>query len=379
MKIIKRALDIPNPERSYFLFGPRQTGKTTYLKENFPNSRIYNLNFNDDFFRFQSQPSEFRNEVLAMDKKNWIIVDEVQRLPVLLNEVHALIDNGYKFILTGSSARSLKKKGVNLLAGRARQLRMFPFLYTELRDEFNLNEALQFGLLPYIYFSHEKEIELQNYINLYLKEEIISESVVRKIQGYTNFLNLAAQTNGQVLNFTKISSDVGVSSTTVKEYYQILEDTFMGHILEPLKKNKSRKPVSTSKFYFFDIGVSNFLAKRKSILPNTPYFGDSFEHFIHNEIRAAMEYLQPTGALNFWRTHDNLEVDFIINENVAVEVKGGTKIKPQQLKPLNILDEEISLKSKIIVYTEKYRQQFADILALPYRDFLTQLWAGKFF
>jgi len=361
--------------KSLFLFGPRQSGKTTLLKKRFSDAPYYNLLIDRDYIRFLTDPSVLRDEVLALSKDKMIVIDEIQRVPALLNEVHALIEDGYRFILTGSSARKLKRGSSNLLAGRARWNQLFPLSIHELKKDFNFKTAFHCGMLPSLYYSDEPEIDLLSYVNTYLKEEIAAEALTRNIQLFSKFLKLAAMTNTQVLNYSKISIDVGLSSTVIKNYYQILEDTFIGYFLNPLNSEKKRKAVTTPKFYFFDVGISNYIAKRKSIEKGTPYFGDSLEHLIHNEIKAYLSYFHPSVEMNYWRTRDQKEVDFVINKNIAIEVKSSNKVKSSQKSGLQALSEEIELKKKIIIYTGERAMSLENSTdVLPLYLFVEKLW-----
>lgn len=285
--MLKRILNIAKlvEKKSYFLFGPRATGKSTLIKTQFPaNTNIINLLDNTLYFRLKVSPGELESIIMAYDNPGLVVIDEVQRIPELLNGVHRLIeDKGIKFLLTGSSARKLKRSQSNLLAGRARQAELFPLTFTEI-PEFSLERYLHFGGIPMIYLSDDPIDDLHAYVNTYLKEEIQAEALVRELPAFARFLRYSALTSGKMINFANISSDVAVNATTVREYYHLLEDTFIGFMLPAWTKSVKRKAISTAKFYYFDIGVKNILAEIKSIDPNSDIYGNAFEHFIACEL-----------------------------------------------------------------------------------------------
>lgn len=382
MKYLKRVIDLVDKakKKSYFLFGPRQTGKTQYLKHAFPRSKYYNLLESDLYLKLSYNPSLIREEIKANEciKDEPIIIDEVQKLPFLLDEVHNLIENeNVTFILTGSSARKLKHGGANLLGGRARTQKLYPFVFKEI-PEFDLNKALNYGTIPSIYYSDEPRLDLESYCGNYLYEEIQSEGAVRKIANFSRFLKTSALYNGELINYENIGSDCSVSSRTVREYYKILEDTLVGSSLLPYKKTFKRKPVSMSKFYFFDIGVSNVLSGRFNIEERTELFGNSFEHFIYCEIRSFLNYTNDFRELTFWRSNKGDEVDFIIGDDIAIEVKSSKNITEKHLKGLKRLSEEVEFKNRIIISREKESRVIDDILVMPWDTFLNKLWNKEF-
>jgi len=365
--------------KSVFLFGPRQTGKSFLLKERYSEFKIYNLLKSDLFAKYSKEPSLLREEIEAMDKSTTVIIDEVQRVPALLNEVHYLIEEyNIKFILTGSSSRKLKRGGANLLAGRALQKRLYPLVSKEIGD-FDLLRIINFGSLPAIYESPIPEKELEAYVGTYLREEIQAEGLVRRLEPFSEFLDIAGLTNTEIVNYTNIASDLGNSAKTVKEYYLILEDTMMGELLKPYSKTVKRKATSTPKFFFFDVGVANNLGRRKNIVPKTDVFGKCFEHFIYTELRAFLSYSEDDRPLTYWRSKNGQEVDFIIGDDVAIEVKATQVAKPKHLRHLKALSEEINFKYKIVVSLDDApRIMENDYLVLPYKDFLIRLWNKEF-
>lgn len=362
--------------KSCFLFGPRQTGKSSLLKNCFPEASYIDLLKSDIYHRFSKSPQLLREEVLVEDKSTLIIIDEIQRIPDLLNEVHLLIEEGYRFILTGSSARKLRRGAANLLAGRARTRNLFPLVSHEI-DDFDLLKVLNIGSIPSIYLSDEPLEDLDSYVGTYLREEISAEALTRGIQDFSNFLELAAIDNGELINFSNIASDVGLSANTIKNYYEILEDTLIGSLLPPYTKTIKRKAISKSKFYFFDIGVANFLAHRFTIKERSPLFGKCFEHFIYCELKAYLSYTKDKRRLRFWRSKNGQEVDFIIGDEIAIEVKSTQLVQRKHTKGLIAFSEEVTLEEKIIVSQDpKKRILDEGILVYPIQDFLDELWSG---
>ena len=251
------------------------------------------------FLKLSRAPERLREEYTPKDK---IIIDEIQRLPVLLNEVHILIESeGVHFLLTGSSARKLRRAGVNLLGGRARIRHLHPLSFCELGEKFNLEHAINYGLLPSIYFSEAPEEDLTSYIGLYLKEEIAAEGLVRNIPAFSRFLEVAAWCNARLINYTKIANDAQVARSTVQEYVEILKDTLIAEELPAWKKSRQRKPITTAKYYLFDMGVTRVLQNRSLIRIKSPEFGEAMESYIFHELKSYIDYCQG-GSLNYWRS-----------------------------------------------------------------------------
>lgn len=376
-----RKLDLSqaSQRKSLFLFSPRQTGKTTLLKKRFPEAPFYNLLLSDVFLKLSQRPQRIREELLAQNTPTStpIIIDEIQKLPVLLDEVHHLIEeHGYHFILTGSSPRSLKKGSANLLGGRARTFHLHPLVSAEI-PEFDMMRVLNFGALPPIYNSCEPSEDLEDYVGSYLKEEIQAEGATRHIENFSRFLQVASLHNTQVINFENIANDSQVPPRTIIEYFAILQDTLVGTLLEPFKKTKKRKAITSAKFYFFDVGVANILAGNFKITKGSTLFGTVFEHFIFTEIQAYLSYSRDKRALSFWRTHGGYEVDFVIGDNVAIEVKGSHTVTEKHLKSMKAFSSEIKPKQKLVVSLEDKARKIDDVLILPVNDFLTRLWGGE--
>ncbi len=380
MQKLKRelSLDFVN-KKSCFLFGPRQTGKSTLLKNLFPESPFFNLLNSDLYLKYSKRPALIREEILAIKNIQVpIIIDEVQKIPAILDEVHQLIEDGYIFILTGSSARKLKRGGANLLGGRARVRYLFPFVTKEMGD-YSLDQIINFGSIPSIYFSEDPTDDLSSYNGTYLKEEIQAEGLVRDMPYFSKFLEMAAIQNTEQLNYASIASDVGVSAKTIKHYFEILEDTLIGTVVEPYNKTINRKAVSISKFYLFDVGVANNLAGRNGIEKKSELFGKCFEHFIFCEIKAFLAYTNDKRKLTFWRSTSQLEVDFIIGDDLAIEVKGSELVSQKHFKGLLALSEEVKFKHLIIVSLDEAERLTRDhIHIIPYKIFLKKLWNKEF-
>jgi predicted AAA+ superfamily ATPase len=386
----KRILNLrPTLKRkSLFLLGPRQTGKSTYLKREFPEALYINLLRNSEFQSYSRDPGKLQEAARYYADKNRervIIIDEVQKLPKLLDEVHDLIENdkSLRFILTGSSARSLKRGGANLLGGRATQFHFYPLCYPELGDAgiSKWKERILNGALPSIVDSTEPWADLQDYVGLYLREEVIAEGLIKSENAFIRFLDFAALCNTEQLNFTSLGSDAQLPPSTVRSYFEILHDTLIGHTLPAFLATKKRKAVSTAKFYFFDCGIVNALLGRKDVAPGTPEYGKMLEQALLIEIRAYMDYRKVDKKLEYWRSTSQFEVDFLVYSNlrdiVAIEVKGSTNPSTKDFKGLKALNEEFKLSKKIVVcLAETPRKTEEGIEILPLEVFLNRLWSG---
>jgi len=364
-------------KKSHFLFGPRGVGKSLLIKHDLGDEAlIIDLLHSETYMRLLSNPSQLEG-LIDIDNKPFIVIDEIQRVPELLNEVHRLIENKQlRFLLTGSSARKLKRQGVNLLAGRARQAELYPLTYHELPN-FNLYHYLQYGGLPMVTLSDEPAEDLDAYVRTYLEEEIKAEALVQKLPAFSRFLQLSALTSGTTLNYASIANDTGVSSPTLREYYQILEDTFLGFIVLPWEHSIKRKAVTTARFYYFDIGVKNRLAQIHAIPEKSDLFGQAFEHFVAMELRAYLSYSRKKMSLCFWRTAEGQEVDFIVGDEVAIEVKATTKVSAKHLKGLKYLMEENKLKNYYMVSQDPVAVKQDGIYILSWEVFVKRLWDGE--
>ena len=383
MAIIKRALNISLPARqSAFLWGPRKTGKSTYLRLNFPKSVVYDFLQTELFLEFSKQPSLLRERLLAKDDyalDHPVILDEVQKVPQVLDEVHWLIENkGLRFILCGSSARKLKRGKANLLGGRAWRYEMFPLVTAELGD-LNLLTILNCGMIPDHYMRNGYRKALKAYTQDYLKEEVFDEGLTRKVPAFSRFFDAMGYSHGELTNYSNIARDCGVDSKTVREYYQILVDTLLGKMIAPFKMRQDRHVISrTPKFYLFDVGVAGSITKRHLEEEKGALFGKALEHFIFMELSAYNSYHELDYEINFWRTKSGLEVDFVLGgAEVAVEIKGTDRVDKRDLRSLITFMEEYSPRKSMVVCNEREERVYKEIQIIPWREFLCNLWEGK--
>lgn len=375
---IQRILNLNDllKKKSHFLFGPRQTGKSSLIAEELQHSYpIINLLKTDIYLRLEASPWELENMIPS--NAECVVIDEVQRIPILLNEVHRLIEEKkIKFLLTGSSARKLRRQNANMLGGRAWKAELFPLVSNEI-EEFDLNKYLLYGGLPPVYLGSEPDQELAAYVDTYLKDEIQAEAIVRNLPAFVRFLHGAALSSGNILNYTKLASDLQVAPNTIKEFYSILSDTLIGFHVLPFNMTKKRKSLSSSKFYFFDLGVKNFLCSIKGIPPKTDLYGQAFEHFICLEIRAYLSYRKKHMEMTFWMTTNHQEVDLIIGTELAIEVKSTDKITKKHLKGIQLLKEENICKNYCVVSLDKTISQLEGIKIYHWQDFLKILWSDQ--
>jgi predicted AAA+ superfamily ATPase len=322
------------------------------------------------------RPSRLGEELQPADKL--VVLDEIPKLPALLDEVHRLIEErGIRFVLTGSSARKLRRGGVNLLGGRAPSRTLHPFTYLELGKDFNLERALDRGLLPGIYSSENPREDLGAYVGNYLKEEIAAEALTRNIPAFSRFLEVAALCHGTMPNFSEMASDTQAPVSTVREYFHILEDTLVARMLPPWQKTKSRKAIATAKHYFFDIGVARYLQHRRGIARRSPEFGEALEGYIFHELSAYIDYTEPL-PLAYWRSTSDFEVDFVLADTTAIEVKAKDPVGARDLRGIRALKEESLLRNYIVVSLEPRARTVEGIRILPWQDFLVELWEGRF-
>ncbi len=386
--MFKRCLNLKKlpKNQSAFLWGARQTGKSSYLKYNYPDSIYYDLLDSSEAIRFTKSPSLLKEELLAVSKsklKHPVIIDEIQKVPSLLDEVHWLIENAsIQFILCGSSARKLKTQATNLLGGRAWPYYCFPLSYCEIPN-FNLLKALRNGLIPNHYQSKNDEYIFnfhQAYVDVYLTDEIRNEGLVRNLPGFARFLDVAGLSNGEMINATNIARDCGIDRVTVQAYYQILVDTLLGYFVPPFRKKIKRDIIiATPKFYLFDVGIANYLSSQIPQDLKGSVAGKSFEHFILMELKAYMAYHNKKPNITYWRTKNGLEVDFIIDANIAIEVKISTHVRKQDISGLIAFCEEHP-KSRAIVVSQDKRSRHLEvddnitIEIIPWQEFLNKLW-----
>jgi predicted AAA+ superfamily ATPase len=365
-------------KKSFFLFGPRATGKTTLVRQQLAGKAfIIDLLDSRYFLRLSSNPHELESLIAARPADIYVI-DEIQRIPELLNEIHRLIETrNLTFLLTGSSARKLRRGRANLLAGRVWNAGMFPLIYHEIPD-FDLNRYLLYGGLPAVYLSAHPEEELDAYVNTYLKEEILAEGLIRRLPPFSRFLKTIALANSEMINFTKLANDCQVPPSTVTEYVGLLEDTLVGYLLPAWTESKKRKAIKTGKFYFFDPGITHMLAGTEALDRNSNLYGKSFEQFICMELRAYLSYRRKKLPLTYWRSKSGHEVDFLIGTRTAIEVKASRKISRNDFKGLNYLKEEGVFKNLILVSQDPISTLTSNILTVPWQKFLSDLWKDKF-
>jgi predicted AAA+ superfamily ATPase len=376
---ISRKLDVSSvlEHKSCFLFGPRQCGKSSLIRETIPNAYIFDL-LNADTFSRLARNVGYIEEVCRENRP--IVIDEIQKMPSLLDEVHRLIElRGFKFLLTGSSARKLRRGGVNLLGGRARIRNIHPFSASELGERFDLDRAINYGLLPGIWFSDAPEEDLAGYVSLYLEQEIMQEGATRNLPAFSRFLEIAALSNGDQINYQSISSDAQIPRSTVQEYFKILKDTLLAREVPVWRKGQSRKTVETAKFYLFDTGVTRRLQRRKELVRGTPEYGYAFESWILHEISAYADACRRDAEIAYWRTRTKIEVDFVINGEIAIEVKTTRNADKEDLKGLRAIADEGRFSQRLLVCDEPMERETDGIVVLPWRAFIDRLWSGRIF
>ena len=363
---------------SIFLFGARQTGKTTLLHQQFPDAIYIDLLDTDTMARYSRRPGLLYDKLKNAPSGTTVIIDEIQQVPMLLNEVHRLISqNGIRFILCGSSARKLRRKGYNTLGGRALPCYLYPLVSAEIPD-FSIDKAVTNGMMPAFYLADDASSELSAYIGVYLREEVKAEALVRNLNSFQKFLDVAAITDGEIVNYSNIASDCWVSANTIKEYFSILEDTLIGYMVPAYTKKIRRRLVGAPKFYYFDIGVVNHLLHRKEIVRGTNEYGHAFEHIVIQELVAYIGYTRNENKLSYWRTSTGIEVDAILGDKVAIEIKSSDDIQNKHLKGLRAFREEHPDFRLIVVSLDNITRQTDDNIDVIYiYDFLKMLWNGE--
>ena len=374
---------LKDPQKSFFLLGPRGTGKSTWTRSVFPEALWIDLLAPELFRLYSARPEHLRELIDGHPEKRVAVIDEIQKVPTLLNEVHDLIETEkIHFALCGSSARKVKRGHANLLGGRAMRYELFGLIARELGAEFDLNRLLNHGYIPSHYLSHQPERLLRSYVSDYLREEIAAEGLVRNLPGFSNFLDIASLSDAELVNFSTIARDCGVSSHTIKSYFEILEDTLMGRWLPAYRKRPKRRVIGAPKFYFSDVGVVNALSKRHSLERGSELFGKAFENWVFHELSAYNAYKEKFADLSYWRLASGIEVDFIVNDmRVALEAKATARITIDHLKGLRHLQQDHPKLSKsIVVCLEKKSFKTNDgIWVLPAHEFVNQLWSGEIF
>lgn len=370
-------MDLP-PGRSAFLWGARQTGKSTFLRERFPDSVYVDLLDADTVLRLGARPTRLGEELQSAPAAlaHPVIIDEVQKAPGLLDEVHRLIETrGLSFVLCGSSARKLRRAGVNLLGGRAWRFEMFPLTWAEIPD-FDLLQALNRGLLPGVYSEPRFRRSLAAYVRDYLTQEIVNEGLTRNHAAFTRFFEALRFCHGELLNYAAIARDCGVEAKTVRAYFEILQDTLVGYLIYPFHRHTGRQSISAApKFYLFDVGVAGQVCGRTLSAAGGAEFGRAFEHFLLLEIIAARSYREMEYPIEFWRTKSGLEVDFVLDRG-AVAVEAKARVRSGDLRPIRAFVEEFAPRRAIVVTAEADRRRVHGIDVMPYHEFLDMLHAG---
>lgn len=374
MYIRKLNLENENSD-SIFLWGARQVGKTTLLEMEYPNAKYYDLLRSTEFERLFRRPSLLSEELETISEGELVIIDEIQKVPQLLDEVHRLIHKKkIRFILSGSSPRKFKRMGANLLGGRALKKTLFPLVSAEIPD-FDLLKAVNNGMIPRHYAINNPWERFRAYIGVYLNEEIREEAISRKLNSFTRFLEVAAFSNSEMVVYKNIAQDCGIDHRTVKEYFEILQDTLIGYLIPGFTATQKRRAILAPKFYYFDVGVANYLSNRRNILQGTDAFGHAFEHLIIQEIIAYLNYENVDETLSYWRTSSGYEVDAIIGHGrIAIEIKSNNEVNTRHLKGLKAFLEDFPSARAIIVSMDKNKRILKGIEIFPGTDFLKALW-----
>lgn len=375
----QRIFDIENRlDEAMFLFGGHQVGKSTLLKERFPKALFYDLLNSELRNRFKQHPEEFRESLLRYPPQTLVIVDEIQKVPDLLDEIHWLMENrDLYFILSGSSARKIKKSGANNLGGRAISYTLYPLVSAEIPD-FELERAIQNGMIPRHYMVSNARNRMKAYVDLYISEEIVKEAAVQNVDDFIRFLEIAAISNGETLNYENIATDCGVSANTVKAYYKILKETLLGFEIPAYRKVIKRKLIKASRFYFFDVGVANYLTKRHHLAPKTPEYGHAFEHLVIQEIVAYLGYTDSEEELTYWHTYDDKEVDAIIGDaRIAIEIKSTDHVESKHKEGLTEFAKEHPDTRQILVSKDCVSRRSGNVDLYYVTDFFKALWFGE--
>lgn len=362
-------------DSSIFLFGARQTGKSTILRQQLKNSTYIDLLDTDVCNRFKRRPGLLYDMLIDLPDDSVVVIDEIPEVPELLNEVHRLItQKNHRFVLCASSARKLKRKGHNTLGGRAFPVYFYPLVSAEIPD-FDVDKAVNHGMLPRHYLAANPSRLLSAYVDIYIREEIKEEALVRNLKAFQRFLETAAICDGEMINCNNIAQDCGVSATTVNSYFDILEDTLIGYRIQAYTKTVQRKLVQAPRFYYFDVGVANHLMHRQGLKRGTPEYGHAFEHLVIQEIIAYLGYTHSDEKLTFWRTYTGLEVDVVLGDaKVAIEIKSAEEVMTKHLKGLKAFGEEYPESRRIIVSLDIFNRRMGEIECLYVKDFFKMLW-----
>lgn len=378
----ERVLRLPGAgESSFFLWGPRQTGKSTLLRGAYPQAHWVDLLKADEYRRYVERPERLRQE-LAARPADHVVIDEVQKVPQLLDEVHWLIENsGTTFALCGSSARKVRRGGANLLGGRAITLELHGLTAHELAADFDIDRMLNHGTLPHLYGSDRPRRLLEAYVATYLREEIAAEALVRNVPAFSTFLNVAGLCDAELVNFSNVARECGVSGPTVKAYFDILVDTLVGRFLPGYTKRPKRRVIAAPKFYFADVGVAGHLARRGTVQRGGELYGKAFENWLFHELTAWSAYTDQYATLSYWRLPSGIEVDFVVDDlRLAVDAKATERVTNTHLRGLRELSRDHpETGQRVIVCLEPRPRRTDDgILVMPPADFCAALYAGEF-
>ncbi len=369
------------PDETFFLWGPRQSGKTTLLKARLPDAFRIDLLRTDERMRYARSPALLRERVRTRPISQWIVIDEIQKVPDLLDEVHYLMQEDHRrFALCGSSARKLRRSHANLLGGRALRRELLGLSAYEIGETFDLDRMLNNGTLPAHYLSNASPGKIAAYVDLYLKEEILEEGLTRSLPAFSEFLRAAAIGDTEVTNFSNIGRECGVTSATVRSYYEILQDTLIGTLLPAFTRRAKRRVQHAPKFYFHDVGVVNHLIRRHRVEPGSDVFGKAFENWIFHELSVHRRCQPIPYDISYWRLSSGIEVDFVLGDaNVAIEVKGKTRIQSNDWRHLLAFRREYPQVNRLILVSLETHARVTDegVHILPWQDFLQSLWQGE--
>jgi len=361
--------------KSVILLGPRQVGKSSLIRHELSPTKVFNLLKADTFQDLLVRPSIIREGI--KERGELIVIDEIQKLPSLMDEVHAMIEeHGVRFLLTGSSARKLTRSHTKMMGGRARTMYLHPFSYSEL-PEFDLTRALTFGTIPSMYFSSDPRADIRSYVGDYIREEIMSEGLSRRVDQFSRFLETAAVSHTQELSFEEIGRDSQVPARTVRDYFSILADSLFGEVIFPFKKHPTRKATAHGKFFFFDISVPHALNTVSELSERSALYAQALEHLIFRELRTYRDYRATDMELTFYRDSSKREIDFLINGEIGIEVKSSTLVQERDIATLEEIGAELPLRRRIVVSQDRHWRKLQNTEVWPVLDFLKSLWAGE--